>query len=153
MWWEVGVSLSTTRAAVIVALLALIPLAAQAGIKFGGVVVGVGYASGPYYGPYYGYGCYDPFWCGPYGYPWGPMFYTSAPGRPMGEVKLGVSDKEAEVYIDGAFAGLAKDLKHIWLDPGAYDFEVRADGKQPVQLRAYVLTNKTIKLDFDRSER
>lgn len=145
-------SLSTTRIATIVALLALIPLTSQAGIKFGGVVVGAHYSSGPFFGPY-GYGCYDPFWCGPYGYPWGPMFYTSAPGRPMGEVKLGVSDKKAEVYIDGAFAGLAKDLKHIWLDPGAYDFEVRADGKQPVQRRAYVLTNKTVKLDFDRSTR
>lgn len=145
-------SLSTTRVALAVALLALIPLTANAGIKFGGVVIGANYSSGPFFGPY-GYGCYDPFWCGPYGYPWGPMFYTSAPGRPMGEVELGVSDKKAEVYIDGAFAGLAKDLKHIWLDPGAYDFEVRADGKQPVQRRAYVLTNKTVKLDFDRSAR
>ncbi len=145
-------SRSTTRFAIIVALLALIPLTAQAGIKFGGVVIGASYSSGPFFGPY-GYGCYDPFWCGPYGYPWGPMFYTSAPARPMGEIKIGVSDKKAEVYIDGAFAGLAKDLKHIWLDPGAYDFEVRADGKQPVQLRAYVLTNKTLKLDFDRSGR
>jgi hypothetical protein len=152
VWREVGVSLSTTRVAVIVAVLALIPLTAQAGIKFGGVVVGASYSTGPFFAPY-GYGCYDPFWCGPYGYPWGPMFYTSAPGRPMGEVKLGVNDKKAEIYIDGAFAGLAKDLKHIWLDPGAYDFEVRADGKQPVQLRAYVLTNKTVKLDFDRRAR
>jgi hypothetical protein len=145
-------SLSTTRVAVIVALLSLIPLTAQAGIKFGGAVVGASYSSGPFFGPY-GYGCFDPFWCGPYGYPWAPMFYTSAPGRPMGEVRLGVSDNKAEVYIDGAFAGLAKDLKHIWLDPGAYDFEVRPDGKQPVQRRAYVLTNKTVKLDFGRSAR
>lgn len=144
-------SLSTTRVAVIVALLALIPLTAQAGIKFGGVVIGASYASGPYFGPYYGYGCYDPFWCGPYGYPWGPMFYTSAPGRPMGEVRLSVADKKAEVYIDGAFAGLAKDLKHMWLDPGVYQFEVRAAGQEPVERRVYVLTNKTLKLDFSRS--
>lgn len=151
---EVGVSLSTTRVVFIVSLLALIPLTTYAGVKFGGVAIGAHYSRGPFFGPYgYGYGCYDPLWCGPYGNPWGPMFYTSAPGRPMGEVKLGVSDKKAEVYINGAFAGLAKDLKHIWLDPGAYDFEVRAAGKEPVQRRAYVLTNKTVKLDFDRSAR
>jgi PEGA domain len=145
------VSRSTSRVAVIVAFLALIPLTAQAGVKFGGIVIGTSYASGPYFGPYYGYGCFDPFWCGPYGYPWGPMFYTSAPGRPMGEVKLGVNDKKAEVYIDGAFAGLAKDLKHIWLDPGVYQVEVRAAGQEPVERRIYVLTNKTVKLDFSRS--
>ena len=146
-------SLSTKRICIILSVLALIPLTAQSGIKFGGVAIGASFASGPYYGPYYGYGCYDPFWCGPYGYPWGPTFYTSAPGRPMGEIKLAVADKQAEVYIDGAFAGLAKDLKHLWLDPGAYDFEVRAAGHPAVQRRAYVLTNKTLKLNFDGSTR
>ena len=133
-------------------LIAFIPLSANAGIKFGGVLVGVSYSSGPYYG--YGYPYYDPFWYGPFGYPFGPTFYTSAPSRPMGEIKLSPSvDKQSEIYINGAFAGLAKDLKHIWLDPGAYDFELRAQNQQPMQKRVYVLTNKTLKLDFDRNTR
>ena len=151
MWREVVVSLSTKRVCVILSVLALIPLSVQAGIKFGGVAIGASYGYNS--GPYNGYGCYDPFWCGPYGYPWGPMLYTSAPGRPMGEIKLAVADKQAEVYIDGAFAGLAKDLNHLWLDPGAYDFEVRSAGHAAVQRRAYVLTNKTLKLDFSGSTR
>ena len=134
----------------IVIAIALIPLSANAGIKFGGVLVGVSYSSGPYYG----YPYYDPFWYGPFGYPFGPTFYTSAPARPMGEIKLAPSvEKQSEIYINGAFAGLAKDLKHIWLDPGAYDFEMRAQNQEPVQKRVYVLTNKTLKLDFDRGSR
>jgi hypothetical protein len=72
----------------------------------------------------------------------------------MGEIKLATTiDKQSEIYINGAFAGLAKDLKHIWLDPGAYDFEMRAQNQEPIQKRVYVLTNKTLKLDFDRSSR
>jgi hypothetical protein len=71
----------------------------------------------------------------------------------MGEVKLAVRDKQAEVYIDGAFAGLAKDLKHLWLDPGAYDFVLRAHDQPPFEQRVYVLTNKTLKLDFSRNAR
>ena len=134
----------------IVIAIALIPLSANAGIKFGGVLVGVSYSSGPYYG----YPYYDPFWYGPFGYPFGPTFYTSAPARPMGEIKLAPSvEKQSEIYINGAFAGLAKDLKHIWLDPGAYDFEMRAQNQEPVQKRVYVLTNKMLKLDFDRGSR
>jgi hypothetical protein len=146
-------SLSKVRWITLVLLIALLPLSAQAGIKFGGVLVGVGYSSGPYYGygyPYY----YDPFWYGPFGYPFGPTFYTTAPGHPMGEIKLDQAvDRQSEIYINGAFAGLAKDLKHIWLDPGAYDFEMRAKNQEPVQKRVYVLTNKTLKLDFDRNSR
>ncbi len=133
-------------------VVALLPISAHAGIKFGGIVVGVGYSSGPYYG--YGYPYYDPFWYGPFGSPFGPMFYTSAPGRPMGEIKLeNAVDKQSEIYINGAFAGLAKDLRHIWLDPGAYDFELRAKNQEPIQKRVYVLTNKTLKLGFDRNSR
>ncbi|HEX9014272.1 MAG TPA: hypothetical protein VF813_12170, partial [Anaerolineaceae bacterium] len=64
--------------------IALLPASAQAGIKFGGVLLGVGYSSGPYYG--YGSPYYDPFGYGGLGYPFGPTFYTSAPARPMGQI-------------------------------------------------------------------
>jgi hypothetical protein len=144
-------SLPKRRLLALFTLILLIPFSAHAAVKFGGVIVGVGYSSGPYYG--YGYPYYDPFWYGPYGYPFGPTFYTSAQSRPMGEIKLAVADKQSEIYINGAFAGLAKDLRHIWLDPGAYDFELRVQNQQPIQKRVYVLTNKVVKLEFDRSSR
>ena len=39
-------------------------------------------------------------------------------------------------------------LKTIYLDPGAYDLAVRASGKDAVQKRVYVLSGKTVKLEF-----
>ncbi len=39
----------------------------------------------------------------------------------MGEVKLNTNLKDAEVYIDSAYAGKAGDLKSLWIEPGAYE--------------------------------
>jgi hypothetical protein len=132
-----------------VSLLSVPP--ATAGVRLGGISVGVGYSS--FYGPYY-YPYYDPFWWGPpHWYPfWGPSFYTAPQGRPMGQVKIESNDRLAQVYIDGAYAGTVQDLKKLWLDPGVYEFELRSEGKQPEQQRVYVLTNKTVKLEFGRAK-
>lgn len=114
-----------------------------AGVRLAGFGVGVGYSS--YRVPYYGYGPYDPWgWRYPY---YAPGFYlVPDPGR--GEVKLTHLDKTAEIYINQAFAGIAGDLKTFYLDPGAYDLEVRMANKEPQQKRIYVLSGKTLKLSF-----
>jgi hypothetical protein len=116
-----------------------------AGVRFGGVSVGVGYSyyTGPYccYEPYY---AYDSFFSGP----WYTPFWFTQPSATKGTVKLLKLDKTAEVYIDQAYAGVAGDLKDIRLDPGAYNVEVRAPNKEPVQKRVYVLSGKTVKLEF-----
>jgi hypothetical protein len=126
-----------------------LPAAAIPHVHLGGVSVGVGYShfSGPYYpyqywGPYPpgfypGYYGYDPFW-----YP-SPMAY-GVRGADKGEVHLKDAAPQAEVYIDGAYAGLVKDLRTLWLSPGAYNVEVRASAQNPVQKRIYVLTGKTL---------
>ena len=106
-------------------------------VRLGGIAVGVGYShySGPYY-PYY----YDPFfgpYYGPYAGPywgaygaWAP-YYGGAPygwdvrAAGKGEVKLSSAYPDAEVYIDGAYAGPVRKLRTMWLEPGAYDLEVR----------------------------
>lgn len=134
----------------LLAFVILLTLPCAAGVRLGGVIVGVGYShfSGPYccYDPYY----YDSFagYYGPYYGPWysPPWFRQSGPNK--GTVKLEKVEKAAEVYIDQAFAGVGKDLKTIYLDPGAYDLEVRTAGKEPVQKRVYVLSGKTLKLEF-----
>jgi hypothetical protein len=131
----------------LLAFVILLTLPCAAGVQLGGVIVGVGYShfSGPYC-------CYDPFYydsfAGYYGAPWySPIWFTQS-GPNKGTVKLDKVEKTAEIYIDQAFAGVAKDLKTIYLDPGAYDLEVRAAGKDPVQKRVYVLSGKTVKLEF-----
>jgi hypothetical protein len=123
----------------------------------GTISVGVGYSSGPYYGPYgfYPYGPYGlypgdwvysslwyPMWGG---YPYyGPGSFNYNSGR--GEVRLTADPKVAEVYIDGAYAGTADRLKSMWLDPGAYDLTVSAKDRESFHQRVYVLSGKSLKI-------
>lgn len=142
----------------LIAVLA-VPALAIPPIHLRGISVGVGYSyfSGPYYrhpgfyGPYWpGYypasypgwgGYWDPFW-GPYPFA-SPMAYNVA-GADKGEVHLKDAAPQSEVYIDGAYAGVAKDLRTLWLAPGAYKLEVRAANQPTVEKKIYVLTGKTL---------
>jgi len=109
-------------------------------VRFGGLVVGAGYSSGPSWYPRYG--LYDPFWYGPYVY---PGLYTGFMQQPnMGQVKLEATDKNASVYVDGAFAGSAQKLKSFWLAPGVYNLELRDDRQRSFRQRVYVLSGKTL---------
>ena len=141
------------RISVILLCFAMLATPASAGIRLGGISVGVGYSytSGPGYYPYgYPY-FYDPFWAP---FPWyGPAYYSLVDGRPMGEIHLSGTEKLAEVYIDGGYAGLAKDLKTLHLDPGAYTVEIHAQGKEAQQRRVYVISNKVVKVDFSKEQR
>jgi hypothetical protein len=133
----------------IVLFMILLAVPGTAGVRLGGIIVGVGYShfSGPCcYNPYY-FDTFDGYY-GPYGAPWYTPLLFGQPSPDKGTVKLQKVDNTAEIYIDQAYAGVAKDLKSISLDPGAYDLEVRASGKDPVQKRVYVLSGKTVKLEF-----
>ena len=120
-------------------------------LRLGTIAVGAGYFSGslfyPYgpYGwyPYYGAPFWDPFW-GPYGsFGYLPNLVY---GNDKGEVKLAADPNQAEVYIDGAYAGTADRLKTIWLEPGAYDLSVSHAGRESFHQRIYVLTGKSLKI-------
>ncbi len=127
----------------LVAFVILLTFPCAAGVRLGTVLVGVGYShfSGPSccYGPYY----YDSFYD-----PWYSPFWYREPSATKGTVRLQKVEKTSEVYINQAYAGVAGDLKTIYLDPGAYDLEIRPTGKAPVQKRVYVLSGKTLKLEF-----
>jgi hypothetical protein len=130
-------------------------------VRLGGITVGASYMRGnPYYGPY---GYFGPFWEGPY---WSSIYspYWYSPwihsglyngfsyGPGMGELKLPTKSKSAAVYIDGAFAGSADKLKHFWLEPGAYNIEVKDAGRTAIKERVYVLSGKTILLHAGERE-
>ena len=104
----------------------------------------VGIFVGPGFGPYGWYG-YGPYY-GPYGmYPYGPAF-----GVPnAGEVKLDTKVKDAEVFIDGTYAGTVGELKTMTMRSGSYDFEIREPGRATFDKRIYVVAGKTIKLHPD----
>ena len=44
-------------------------------------------------------------------------------------------------------AGTAAERKSIWLDPGAYNLEVRAPGKRTYTRRIYVLSGKALRVN------
>jgi hypothetical protein len=113
-------------------------------VRIAGVTVGAGYAyTGGYY-PYFGFPYfYDPLFFGFVH----PGFYNGfAYGPNMGEVRLRTSDKAGAVFLDGAYAGELSKLKHIWLEPGAYNVEIRSDGHPQFERRIYVLSGKTVDL-------
>jgi hypothetical protein len=120
-------------------------------LRLGTIMVGGAYFSGPRYYPYGPYGWYpyygaafwDPFW-GPYSsFAYLPNL---AYATDKGEVRLAADPKQAEVYIDGAYAGTADHLKTMWLDPGAYDLSVSHSGRENFHQRIYILTGKSLKI-------
>jgi hypothetical protein len=100
---------------------------------------GLGYA---YYSPwnwvpYAGYG---------YGYPY-PR-YGGAFGFDVGSVRLKVQPRDAEVWVDGYYAGIVDDFDGIFqalkLDMGAYRIEIRKAGFETLRFDVRVPPDRTI---------
>jgi hypothetical protein len=124
----------------------ILPASASARGRFG---VGLGFYGG--YGGYYG-GPFYPYGYGPYGYPYGyagsgPYGYSA--GRPLGELHIKSPDGKAQIYINGALAGRAHDLKTLYLAPGTYNIEQRI-GSDVQKQHVYVLANRSLKIEFDK---
>ncbi|MGI8991762.1 MAG: PEGA domain-containing protein [Bryobacteraceae bacterium] len=112
-------------------------------IRLGAITVGAGYSHFTGYRPW----TFDPFYYGLYS-SYYPGFFTGfGRGPNMGEIKLRADSPKAEVYLNGAYAGNAGHLKDIWLDPGAYNLEVKSDNQAPFSRRIYVLSGKILKID------
>lgn len=115
--------------------MALAPMSASAArVVRGGVVV---------VGPRFYGGWYDPFW-GPY---WGPGYvgpYYAYPNS--GEVKLDTKVKDAQVFIDGSYAGTTHENKTMRLRPGSYNIEIREGGERIFAEQIYVAAGKTLHL-------
>ncbi len=128
------------------ASMALLPPPAAAGVRLGGITLSGGYARGLFYPPYYG--PYPIAWA-PYWNP-GPWLYPGYSLAPeSGKVLLQHAPADAEVYINGGYAGPAAKLKSLRLEPGVYDLELRtATGNS--QWRIYVLSGNTLKIDTRR---
>jgi len=93
--------------------------------------------------PYYG-GFYRPYYWGPY---WGPAYggyYYEHPNA--GEVKLDTKVKDAQVFINGAYAGTTHQNKSMYLRQGNYNIEIREFGRTQYTERVYVVAGKTLHL-------
>ena len=119
-------------------------------LHLGTVSFGADYShfSSPLYSPYgfYPYSAYysgmlwNPYWG--YLYPTGYFSYNDG----KGEIRL-AAPKQANVYIDNAYAGKAEKLKSIWLKPGAHDLSVSNSDHVWFHQRIYVLSGKSLKIE------
>jgi len=108
---------------------------------------------GAYYDPFW---AYDP-WYGfyDYQYPYGPYppfrypYYAYDRG---GSIRLEVKPKEAEVYVDGYYAGVVDDFdgmfQRLSVEPGEHEIELYLDGYRAVKQRVYVTPRHTFKLKY-----
>lgn len=112
------------------ALMSLAPMGASAAVR--GFV-----AIGPMYGGYYA-----PFWRPYWGGYWGPAYaYPNS-----GEIKIDTKVKDAQVFINGAYAGTTHENKTMHLRPGSYNIEIREAGTTQFNQKIFVAAGKTIHL-------
>jgi hypothetical protein len=89
-------------------------------------------------GPQWGGGWYDGGYWGP------PSYYYSVPQPRRGELKIDTHTRNAQVYIDKAYAGTVKDKDHFALRPGTYQLEIRASNGVTFNTRIYVTRGQTL---------
>jgi hypothetical protein len=92
------------------------------------------------FGGGFGGGYYAPYPGAYFGAPMGGYYgYPNA-----GEVKLDTKVRDAEVFINGAYAGTTRDNRTMRLRPGQYNIEIRAFGQTRFAERVYVVAGKTM---------
>jgi hypothetical protein len=121
------------------------------------------YANNYYYYPrrYYPYG-YGAFGLGYYyydPYTWYPYDYGSyrfngyGYGYPTGELRLRVRPRDAEVFVDGYYAGRVDDfdgfLQSLELEAGAYTIEIVAPGYEPIEFDVRIQPGRKINYEGD----
>ena len=126
---------------VLIAGASLWPSTAHAQGRRGRVVIAGGFGYRPFF--------YDPFW-GPYPY-YGYGAYPIA-GSAAGGVRVLATPKQAEVYVDGFYAGVVDDFdgtfQRLHMTPGGHAFTLHLEGYRTVTRNIYVTPDDTFKLQL-----
>ena len=123
---------------------------------------GYGYRYYPYYGYYgypYGYGWYGyPYfsasfgWGYPYGYPYYGGYGGGGGYDTSSSLRLDVTPKEAEVYIDGYMVGTVDEFdgtfQRLHLPPGAHELTLYFDGFKTVHQSLRLTSGSTFKVSY-----
>jgi hypothetical protein len=107
-----------------------------------------------YYGGtrYYGYRYYDPYFAGDFywsNHAWRSRSYYVGSNwdYDLGKLRLDIDQRDAEVYIDGYYAGVIDDfdgrLQGLRLEAGNYQVEVALPGFAPLQFDVHVSPGRT----------
>jgi PEGA domain-containing protein len=102
-----------------------------------------------YYDPWYGF--YDYQWgYPPYG-PYGPYRHYNL--APESSVRLEVKPKQAEVFVDGYYAGVVDDFdgtfQRLRLPPGEHEIALYLDGYRSVHQKVYLTPDNTFKMKYE----
>jgi hypothetical protein len=140
------------------ALLTVMPLSAEAQVRRRGprpavrsvvVIGGYGYAPYRFYGPRYQWG--------PYGYPYPPYGFGYAVRDELtSAIRLDVTPKDAQVFVDGYVAGQVDDFDGIFqrlrLRPGNHEITLYLDGYRTVVRNLYANpgSDQKIRLTLER---
>ncbi len=119
------------------------------------IVHGGGYWGGYGGGPFWGWGGYwwDPLWYGPYwGFPyyryWERGYYDDS-----AELRLEVRPKDAQVYVDGYYAGIVDDFNGVFqrlhVRPGRHELAIYMPGFRTVRQNLYLSVAQDSKVKFD----
>ncbi len=128
------------------------PTPADAQWRRGRVVV----VGGPFYDPFFydPFLFYDPFfgpWF-PYQYPYPPYGYYRRFAGPEADLRVMVTPKQAQVYVDGYYAGIVDDFdgffQRLHVPPGEREITLHLDGYRTVTQKLYLTANSTYKLRY-----
>lgn len=90
-----------------------------------------------------------PYWYGPYWYGYGYDGYSGYYDDD-GSLKLDVKPKDAEVFVDGYYAGRVDDFDGVFqslrVAPGAHTVTLWCKGYKSLTQQVYVQTNETMKV-------
>ena len=68
--------------------------------------------------------------------------------RPAGGVQLDVEPRRAQVFVDGAYAGIVDDFRgyyqHLMLPAGRHRFEIFTSGYMPLIFELTVVPDRTV---------
>ena len=116
------------------------------------VVVGGGYYGYPFW---YGFGWYGyPYLYGGWGWPYGPYPYSYPYWGydPGASLRLEVTPKDAEVYINGYLAGTVDDFdgtfQRLRLPPGGHELTLYHDGFKTVHQSLHLSAGSTFKVKY-----
>ena len=96
-----------------------------------------------YYRPYYYSPFFDPWYGYQYPYPYPPPYpYAYHAYEPDASVRLDVKPKQAEVYVDGYYAGIVDDFdgtfQRLHVPPGEHEIELWLDGYHTVRQKVHL---------------
>ena len=104
-----------------------------------------------YYGPGFGYfgpsfgAYYGNYWGGYYG---GPGYVDYGHAYDIGELRLQVSPRNAQVFVDGGYAGTVDDydgtFQSLKLESGSYSIRLQAPGYQTIEFNVRITPTQKI---------